>query len=119
MVPSTQPLPAKMRKQAEEMRRICEAREREEWEKEEVLLLAAEEEEEQEAERKHQEEEEKQWRVEAAWEAEREYRAQGWRFDESLEEFQWHKWREEKQREVDTEDQGPCLGCQSRKIDCV
>ena len=42
------------------MRRICEAREREEWEKEEALLWAVEEEERQEAERKWQEEEEKQ-----------------------------------------------------------
>ena len=41
------------------MRRICEAREREEWEKE-ALLQAAEEEERWEVERKRQEEEEKQ-----------------------------------------------------------
>ena len=59
MVPSNQPLPAKMRKQAEEMRRIREAREREEREKE-ALLQAAEEEERWEVERKRQEEEEKQ-----------------------------------------------------------
>ena len=84
-----------------------------------MLLQAAEEEEEQEVERKHQEEEEKQWWVEAAQEAEWEYRAQGWRFDELLEEFWRHQQREEKQREVDTKDWGPCLGCQSRKIDCV
>ena len=108
-----------MRKQAEEMRRVWEAREREEQEKEEALLRAAEEEEEWEAERKRQEEEEKQQQVEATWEAEQEYRAQGWRFDESLEEFQQHQQREEKWREVDTKDWGPCLGCQSRKIDCV
>ena len=57
--------------------------------------------------------------VEAAQEAEWEYRAQGWRFDELLEEFWRHQQREEKQREVDTKDWGPCLGCQSRKIDCV
>ena len=99
--------------------RVREDREREEREKEEALLWAVEEEEEQEAERKRQEEEEKQRWAEAAWEVEQEYRAQGWRFDESLEEFQWCQWREEKQREVDTEDWGPCLGCQSRKIDCV
>ena len=59
MVPSNQPSPAEMCKQAEEMRRIHEAREREEWEKE-VLLWAAEEEERWEVERKRQEEEEKQ-----------------------------------------------------------
>ena len=51
--------------------------------------------------------------------AEQELREQGWRLDESLEEFQWHQQREEKWREVDVEDQGPCLGCRSRKIDCV
>ena len=112
MAPSTQPSPAEMHKQAEEMRRIREAREREEQEKEEVLLWAAEEEEEQEAERKQR-------RAEAACEAEQELREQGWRLDESLEEFWQHQWREEKQREVDVEDWGPCLGCQSRKIDCV
>ena len=50
---------------------------------------------------------------------EQELREQGWRLDESLEEFWWHQWREEKWREVDAEDQGPCLGCRSRKIDCV
>ena len=84
-----------------------------------MLLWAAEEEEEQEVERKQQEEEEKQQRAEAALEVEQEYREQGWRLDELLEEFRWRQQREEKQREVDTEDQGPCLGCQSRKIDCV
>ena len=87
MVPSTQPSPAKMHKQAEEMRRIHEAREREEREKEEALLWAAEEEEEWEAERK-QWEEEKQWRAEATQEAERELREQGWRLEKPLEEFQ-------------------------------
>ena len=46
MAPPTQPSPTEMCKQAEEMRRICEAREREEQEKEEALLWAAEEEEE-------------------------------------------------------------------------
>ena len=51
--------------------------------------------------------------------AEQELREQGWRLDESLEEFQWHQQREEKWREVDAEDWGPCLGCRSRKIDCV
>ena len=49
-----------MCKQAEGMRRICEARDREEWEKEEALLQAAEEEERWEVERKWQEEEGKQ-----------------------------------------------------------
>ena len=52
MAPSNQPSPAEMHKQVEEMRRLWEAREREEREKEEALLWAAEEEEEQEAERK-------------------------------------------------------------------
>ena len=60
MVPSNQPSPTEMCKQAEEMRRIHEAREREEWEKEEALLWAVEEEERQEVEREWQEEEEKQ-----------------------------------------------------------
>ena len=36
--------------------------------------------------------------MEAAREAEQELREQGWRLDESLEEFQWHQQREEKQR---------------------
>ena len=58
MAPSNQPSPAEMRKQVEEMRRVWEAREREEREKEEALLRAAEKEEEWEAERKQQEEEE-------------------------------------------------------------
>ena len=101
------------------MRRICEAREREEQEKEEALLQAAEEEERQEVERKWQEEEEKQQQAEATLAAVKEYREQGWRINESLEEFWRHQWREEKQREVDAEDWGPCLGCRSRKIDCV
>ena len=41
---------------------------------------------------------------------EKEYREQGWRIDKSLEEFRWHQWREEKQREVDAEDRGPDTG---------
>ena len=61
-------------------------------------------------ERKQQEEEERKRRAEAALEAEWELREQGWRLDESLEEFWWHQQREEKQKEVDMEDQGPCLG---------
>ena len=106
---------------------------REEREKEEALLQAVEEEERWEAERKQQEEEEerqeverkrreeeeKQQRVEAALAVEKELREQGWRLDESLEEFWWHQQREEKWREVDVEDWGPCLDCWSRKIDCV
>ena len=52
-------------------------------------------------------------------EAEREYREQGWWIDELLEEFWQCQWREEKWKEVDNKDQGPCLGCQSRKIECV
>ena len=75
-----------------------------------MLLQAVEEEEKQEAERKGQEEEEKQWRVEAAIAAEKEYWEQGWRMDESLEEFRWHQQREEKQKEVDMEDLGR-IGC--------
>ena len=70
-------------------------------------------------ERKQWEEEERKWQAEAALEVEWEFREQGWRLDESLEEFRQHQQREEKWREVDTEDQGPCLGCRSRKIDCV
>ena len=57
--------------------------------------------------------------MEAALEAEQELREQGWRLDESLEEFQWCQRREEKWREVDTEDWGPCLGCRSRKMECI
>ena len=60
-------------------------------------MQAAEEEEKQEAERKQQEEE-------------REYREQGWRIEESLEEFQRCQQREEKWREVDAEDWGPDTG---------
>ena len=45
--------------------------------------------------------------------------AQEWRLDELLEEFRQHQWRGEKQKEVGTEDWGPCLGYQLRKIDCV
>ena len=48
-----------------------------------------------------------------------ELREQGWRLEESLEEFRWCQRREEKQKEVDIEDRGPCLGCRSRKIECV
>ena len=103
-----------MRKQAEEMRRVWEAWEREEQEKEEALLWAAEEEERWEVERIQQEEEEKRRQAEAALAVEKEYREQGWQIDESLEEFRRCQWRE-----VDMEDQGPCLGCRSRKIDCV
>ena len=83
------------------------------------MLWAVEEEEKWEVERKRQEEEEKRQQAEAALEAEREYREQGWQIDKSLEEFQWHQWREEKWKEVDTEDWGPCFGYQSRWIDCV
>ena len=101
------------------MKRAWEAWEKEEHEREEALLWAVEEEEKREAERKRQEEEEKQWRAEAALEAEREYRAQGWRLDESLEEFWRFQRRDEKRKEVDMEDQGPCLCCWSRKIDCI
>ena len=72
-----------------------------------------EEEEKWEAERKQWEEEERKWR------AEQELREQGWWLDESLEEFWQRQWREEKWKEVDTEDQGPCLGCQLRKIECI
>ena len=72
-----------------------------------------EEEEKWEAERKQWEEEERKWR------AEQELREQGWWLDESLEEFRQCQWREEKWKEVDTEDQGPCLGCQSRKMECI
>ena len=50
---------------------------------------------------------------------EKEYHEQGWRMDESLEEFWQHQGREGKQKEADTEELGPCLGCQSRQIDCV
>ena len=78
-----------------------------------------EEEEKREVERKQQEEEERKRRAEAALEAEWELREQGWWLDESLEEFQQHQQREEKQREVDTEDQGPCLGCWLRKMECI
>ena len=70
-------------------------------------------------ERKQWEEEERKWRAEAALEAERELREQGWQLDKSLEEFWQRQWREEKQKEVDTEDWGPCLGCQSRKMECI
>ena len=82
-------------------------------------MRAAEEEEKREAERKQWEEEERKWQAEAALEAERELREQGWRLDESLEEFWQHKRREEKWKEVDMEDRGPCLGCQSRKVECI
>ena len=59
--------------------------------------------------------EERKQQVEAALEVEQELREQGWQLDESLEEFQ----REEKWKEVDTEDRGPCLGCRSRKMECI
>ena len=101
------------------MKRAWEAQEKEECEREEALLRAAEEEEKREAERKQQEEEERKRRVEAALEVEQELREQGWRLDESLEEFWQCQRRKEKRKEVDTEDRGPCLGCQSRKIDCI
>ena len=78
-----------------------------------------EEEEKWEVERKQREEEERKRQAEAALEAEQELREQGWRLDESLEEFRQCQQREEKWREVDTEDQGPCLGCQSRKVECI
>ena len=78
-----------------------------------------EEEEKREAERKQWEEEERKQRAETALEAEQELREQGWQLDESLEEFQQHQRREEKWKEVDMEDQGPCLGCWSRKVECV
>ena len=83
------------------------------------MLRAAEEEEKREAERKQWEEEERKRWAEAALEAERELREQGWRLDKLLEEFWQHRQREEKRKEVDTEDQGPCLGCQSRKMECI
>ena len=57
--------------------------------------------------------------MEAALEVERELREQGWRLDKLLEEFRWHQWREEKQKEVDMEERGPCLGCQSRKMEYI
>ena len=79
----------------------------------------AEEEEKREVERKQWEEEERKRRAEAALEVEWELREQGWRLDELLEESQQHQQREEKWNEVDMEDWGPCLGCRSRKIDCV
>ena len=105
-MPSTpQTLTAELRQQVEEMKRAQEAWEKDEHEREEVLLRAVEEEE--------------TWQVEAALEVEQEYRAQGWRLDELLEEFQWHQRREKKQKEVDMEDQGPCLGCWSRKMECI
>ena len=120
IMPSTPQLsPAKLHQQVEDMKRAWEAQEKEECKREEVLLQAAEEEEKQEAERKQWEEEERKQRAEATLEVERELQEQGWRLDELLEEFQWHQRKEEKQNEMDTEDQGPCLGCRSRKIECV
>ena len=120
IMPSTpQLLPAKLCQQVEEMKRAGEAWEKEEHEREAVLLRVAEEEEKQEAERKQQEEEERKWQAEATLEVERELWEQGWQLDELLEEFWQHQLREEKQKEVDMEVQGPCLGCQSRKIECV
>ena len=70
-------------------------------------------------ERKQWEEEERKRQAEAALEVEQELREQGWQLDESLEEFWWCQQREEKRREVDMEDRGPCLGCQSRKVECI
>ena len=96
-----------------------EAQEKEECEQEEALLRAVEEEEKQEVERKQREEEERKQRAEAALEVEWELREQGWWLDELLEEFRWRQWREEKRKEVDTEDRGPCLGCWSRKMECI
>ena len=113
-MPSQQLSPAKLRQQVEEMKRAREAWEKEEREWEEVLLRAVEEEEKREAERKQLEEEERKQQAEATLEAEQELREQGWQLDELLEEFQWRQ-----QREVDMEDQGPCLGCRSRKMECI
>ena len=48
-----------------------------------------------------------------------ELREQGWQLDQLLEEFWQCQRREEKQKEVDTEDWGPCLGCQLRKMECI
>ena len=119
-MPSTQQLsPAKLCQQVEEMKRAWEAREKEEHEQEEALLRAAEEEEKWEVERKQREEEERKQQAEVALEAERELREQGWWLDESLEEFRQHQQREEKWKEVNTEDKGPCLGCWSRKMECI
>ena len=115
-MPSQQLSPAELRQQVEEMKR---AQEKEEHEREEALLRAAEEEEKQEVERKQQEEEERKQQAEAALEAEQELREQGWQLDESLEEFRRCQRREEKWMEVDTEDQGLYLGCQSRKMECI
>ena len=92
--------------------------EKEEQEKEEVLQ-AVEEEEKREAERKHEGEEQKRWQAEATLEAECILRKQGWWMDKSVEEFWWHQQREEKQKEVDTEKRGNCLGCQTWGIDCI
>ena len=78
-----------------------------------------EEEEKWEVERKQQEEEERKRQAEATLEVEQELREQGWQLEESLEEFWQHQYREEKQRKVDMEDRGPCLGCQSRKVECI
>ena len=96
-----------------------EAWEKEGHEQEEALLRAAEEEEKQEAERKQWEKEERKRRAEATPEADQELREQGWQLDELLEEFWQHQRREEKWKEVDMEDQVPCLGCQSRKMVCI
>ena len=63
--------------------------------------------------KQRKEDERKRW-VEATLEVEQELREQGWRLDKSLEEFQ-----QRQLREVDTEDQGPCLGCWSRKMECI
>ena len=54
--------------------------------------------------------------MEATLEVEQELREQGWRLDESLEEFWWRQWREEKQREVDMEDQGHALAASQGRL---
>ena len=118
-MPSQQLLPAELHQQVEEIKKAWEAQEKEKREWEEALLQAAEEEEKWEAERKQQEEEERKWWAEATLEAERELREQGWQLDESLEEFQRRQWREEKRKEANMEDRGPCLGCWSRKMECI
>ena len=79
-------------------------------------MRAVEEEEKREVERKQREEETASG---GRLEVERELREQGWRLDESLEEFRQCQQREEKWKEVDMEDQGPCLGCRSRKMECI
>ena len=82
-------------------------------------MRAVEEEEKREVERKQREEEERKRWVEAALEVEWELREQGWWLYELLEEFRRCQWREEKRKEVDMEDRGPCLGCRLRKMECI